>query len=958
MLLALLLQAQDPYYMLIDKKVGLPSNTVYDIRQDSKGFIWIATNEGLSRFDGFQYKTYRNNQQASVVGSSIAEDRYGRIWYESFDGYMFYVEQDSLHALQQAKPLGYLPIALGEKHLFVMQEKGVDVYELKTLRLVKTIPLQAEELSYCMVCGGKFYLSERLKMYEIDATLKVSNVIDLSVTGEQATNLACVDKVLLVLTRLNIFKKQYKLQGGKLVALPGHYDIGVLRHFTHLDQQYWFTSSKGSFVFDKTGRPLNGGRPYFADKGVSGVMKDRQGNYWFSTLYDGILLVPSLDNILYQYPGYQLQRIVENPDGGYFLGTKSGEVLKLDEALQQQRLLLQTVKKSDMYYLYVDSLKRYLYHVSAGLAITDIDNTARNLDNGVAIKELCRVDDKYFAFAASGLFGLMYNPLDGSSKPSEWDEYCSSNKHETHAYLSRSMSNVRAKSCAFDPVSGKIYYATNLGLYVLTKQKLYKIDEQEVQNSYNKVIFWEGSLFVLDAKGGLKRFQNDKLVDDLGRKYKIPIHAIRAMKRFGHYLFLLTNERILYINLRRLEDGYKVVNVKVQEVNDILLSGEHLLLLSDGKLIKLRFTDKAVDKQSSAIFFVNALKIKDKTFNPHQSHELDHNSNDVHIEYSVLNFGQISQEPVYYKVNDRPWTLTSAQSRSLSFPELSPGTYVIQFKVGDFNKAKADYTLQLNIAPPFWRRWWFVLLVVALVGLAIFAYYKWRLSILIAQNKLLTEKIALEQDLSKSMLTAIKSQMNPHFFYNALNTIQSYIFTNDKRNASVYLAKFSKLTRTILEMSEKERIHLHDEISALTLYLELEKMRFNNDFEFSIEVSEDVDQDMVKIPSMIIQPYVENAVKHGLLHKKGDKWLHLKFYMQQGDLAVHIDDNGIGRKRSGELNRIRSDKHESFSTQANEKRLAILNRGNNKKVGIQIIDKLDINGNALGTTILLLIPIQ
>ena len=202
--------------------------------------------------------------------------------------------------------------------------------------------------------------------------------------------------------------------------------------------------------------------------------------------------------------------------------------------------------------------------------------------------------------------------------------------------------------------------------------------------------------------------------------------------------------------------------------------------------------------------------------------------------------------------------------------------------------------------------------------------------------------------------------MNPHFFYNALNTIQAYIFTNEKQKANAYLAKFSKLTRNVLEMSEKETISLNEEIEALKLYLELEKMRFSDQFNFDIVLENSLDKENIEFPPMLIQPYVENAIKHGLLHKKGEKELMITFRKEQNLLIVLIDDNGIGRKRSKELNRIKSEKHQSFSSDANEKRLEILNKNAKSKAEIvlKFIDKQDINGVAIGTTVILSIPLE
>jgi LytS/YehU family sensor histidine kinase len=199
--------------------------------------------------------------------------------------------------------------------------------------------------------------------------------------------------------------------------------------------------------------------------------------------------------------------------------------------------------------------------------------------------------------------------------------------------------------------------------------------------------------------------------------------------------------------------------------------------------------------------------------------------------------------------------------------------------------------------------------------------------------------------------------MNPHFIFNALNTIQSYIYLNEKDNAILYLVKFSDLTRMILEMSNHEKISLADEIKTLMLYLDLEKMRFEDTLFFDVFIAENIVADNIKIPSMLIQPYVENAVKHGLLHKKDDRKLFIRFTHEDDILTVEIDDNGIGRKKSQLINAARKNKHESFSTIANQKRLELLNLGFNDHIGIEIIDKSDEKKQASGTKVILRIPL-
>jgi LytS/YehU family sensor histidine kinase len=245
-----------------------------------------------------------------------------------------------------------------------------------------------------------------------------------------------------------------------------------------------------------------------------------------------------------------------------------------------------------------------------------------------------------------------------------------------------------------------------------------------------------------------------------------------------------------------------------------------------------------------------------------------------------------------------------------------------------------------------------------LIVIGVRLFYKNQIKKINKTNQFLLEKIELEKNLNKSTLKAIKSQMNPHFFYNALNTIQSYILSNDKKMALNYLSKFSTLTRTILEMSEKEYIGLAEEIKTINLYLEIEQARFNEDFEYAIEYENLSELEPLKIPSMLLQPYIENAIKHGLLHKVGPKKLIISFVKNKKTLQIKIDDNGIGRQKSSELNSIKSKKHQSFATEAMQNRIDLLNKNKSKKISINYIDKINENQQSTGTTVIIEIPIN
>jgi LytS/YehU family sensor histidine kinase len=194
--------------------------------------------------------------------------------------------------------------------------------------------------------------------------------------------------------------------------------------------------------------------------------------------------------------------------------------------------------------------------------------------------------------------------------------------------------------------------------------------------------------------------------------------------------------------------------------------------------------------------------------------------------------------------------------------------------------------------------------------------------------------------------------MNPHFLFNVLNSIKGYIYENDKKNAARYLSDFSSLVRKVLDLSSLPTVSLDQELDALKLYIDLEAMLLQSDFQYRIQVEENVDPSGIQIPALLLQPYVENAFKHGLRHKTGPKRILIRITMDEenGVLTIEISDNGIGRKAAGELNAVNRGEHESFATSAMEKRIELLNHGKKDLVGVEISDKFE-GEEAVGTIV-------
>jgi LytS/YehU family sensor histidine kinase len=211
---------------------------------------------------------------------------------------------------------------------------------------------------------------------------------------------------------------------------------------------------------------------------------------------------------------------------------------------------------------------------------------------------------------------------------------------------------------------------------------------------------------------------------------------------------------------------------------------------------------------------------------------------------------------------------------------------------------------------------------------------------------------------SELEMHALRSQMNPHFIFNSLNSINRFILQNNKAQASEYLTKFSKLVRLILQNSQAEVITLESELDALKLYLELEAVRFDHRFDYKLSVDEELDISVIKVPPLIIQPYAENAIWHGLLHKEDKGHLEIEISLKDQQLYCRITDNGIGRKKAMELKSKSANTHKSMGMQITSDRIALLQQHKLIQTSIQINDLVLPNGNAGGTEVIIKLPIR
>lgn len=322
--------------------------------------------------------------------------------------------------------------------------------------------------------------------------------------------------------------------------------------------------------------------------------------------------------------------------------------------------------------------------------------------------------------------------------------------------------------------------------------------------------------------------------------------------------------------------------------------------------------------------------------------ELNPNQRSILIEPALISYINPDKNTYKYFLEgyDNKWHSVEGSAPKIQYTQLPPGKYKLVIKAINSSGvvAKNNLSIPIFVVPQFWETTWFIVLIIVLalgvVGLFIY---------------LAISKTYLQRKLMTSEIASLRAQMNPHFFFNALNSIQGFIYHQEKRKAADYMASFAKLLRLILENSSKKFIFLSDEITFLEYYLSLEELRFEGVFKYTIKVDSNLNTKELLMPPMLLQPLIENAIKHGLTPLEENLRLIIRFEAYKNSFKCIIKDNGIGRRSSKT-----DEKHNSKGLLIVKERLELLNKLHNKKFEMEIIDLVNDEGGATGTEVILL----
>jgi hypothetical protein len=941
-------KAQTNQTITYTTKEGLPSNSIYRTIIDKRGFLWIATETGVSRFDGKKFRNYSTvDGLADNEITDLLIDSSGTIWVIPFSRTACYYNEttDRFENETSDKILAKLEL-YSTFRPNVLQYGGIafcsrkrDVLVVKNKQIIR-LPSSITSKSPIPICVIEYSANNYLIISE-DSVRRLNNGNEKVIfyLGKDVAASEVDDRQIFFSTANSILVYEYNSRGDFYFVKEKKYPFDF-RIFCKTGKHFALTSLNGTtYLLDKkTLEPLEiisetDGVP------VRNVLEDKDENIWLSTIDKGLVKVQKkrisvIDN---KDLKQNFNAILKSKK--LIVGNNNGELFCYD-GLYTQKILLNNNKNIDgwtrkilntPYGIYVSSQSGSYFVDEKSFTIKKSFNTKENTNKSTKAAYL--LNDSILLLGGHA-FAYKFNLktqtiLDSVGK--------------------------RVVSLGADK-NENIYIGSNEGLFLWKDQKAIPLGEKRNALSY-KVnamtcspdnLMWVGlgadSVFVLN---------DNNIIASIPLGKNIPGTGCRSLfsNKIGE-VWLGTNKGINRINYTFANSKFEYYStyfgvsdgLSGEQVNDITIQ-DSLVYMATNEGINAMPVNLQLPVSNIATY-ITGVQINNVAVPIKNEYKLKYSENDVTIDFSGVDLTGFI--PIFeYSQNNGEWL----QTQKIELKSLEPGNYLIKIRAirRDGKPSTQEAVLKLVIKTPFWKSsiFWAVL-AFSIFGAILFFQQQQNKQ----KQKIVLEKITTEKRLTELEMQALKAQINPHFVFNCLNSIKGFIYDKDYLQADKYLDKFSELMRSTIDNSDAAIISLDNEISYLTNYLQLEKLRFEDKFNYEFEIDKNIDTQKLFVPAMLLQPYVENAIRHGmrfLENKKGE----IKITTKIGDdkLVCTIDDNGIGREKANLLKSKRHVEYQSKGMSISKRRAELYN------IEQQIIDKKDENGNASGTAIIVKIPI-
>ena len=503
------------------------------------------------------------------------------------------------------------------------------------------------------------------------------------------------------------------------------------------------------------------------------------------------------------------------------------------------------------------------------------------------------------------------------------------------------------------------------GLWRFNDNKLQPYDSTKpiLSSRITDINEYKNSCLLLGTRGkGLLVLAKDSLYQ-ITSSNGLTSDNIRKIYVDKNVIWLATNRGISRLTVQSLMPfTYSIRNISVQdgllsnEVNDIKRLDSNIIVATNGGISAFHEHIFDNNRQIPLSFYVMGVKINGTDTSISDHYFLNYKKRNLSLSFEALSYRESSNLEYRYRLEgiDSNWIFTS--SREVQLNPLPYGRYTVEIEArrqGEQWVKNNSLFISINKILPFWKTTWFLIICFLLAAFIIVIFFTNRTRKIKQRER---ERTFLNKKLAEMELKALRAQMNPHFIFNVLNSIQYYIVHNENEEAQHYMSKFAKLVRLTLDNSRSTFISLEEELLLLKLYIDFEKIRFEDQFEYQFTISNDIDLNAIKIPTMLLQPYVENSIKHGFKDKGVEYFLEVSVTKENKNVVCIISDNGIGRTRAALIPGTEKNNHNSTGTIIVKEKIEALKQYYNYDLSSETSDLKDEKGNGIGTRVTLTFP--
>lgn len=943
---------------------GLPSSEVYSVIQDDDGFMWFATDRGVARYDGYEFETFTTeNGLPDNVIFRLQKDYEGKIWFACFSGELGYFDDGKPHTyeynslIQESVNSDIIlsfyvdraeTVYIGFKRSGLMR---IDKNGILSFFKESKCHYNLTRIDDCVMHYFDFILETTNKQHEtkLQYSEKNETFITFKVPAlQQASGFRYINSSVL-------YNQEIFFSIGPVLYNLKNNQIEVIHQFNHgildikvFDNKLWIGLFNGGFCTLDIESNYVKSKDGLREFSITGIYQSTDQLMWFTTLNNGIFVSNVNHYSLTKKGGFLIEDIyaIKGNHNRFLMRDMEGNVIcfftKKDSSLpifnfsqsEYKNIKLNYNQYDDFFILQHDNLSDRYYKIMTDLSIEYINYPG---------KTIVFSDDSIYSFFRH------YN-FDKLKKTTPWNS-----KH------------------TFITIPDYDSYGIRHGTVINERILLFGINgilECDRTDGYTKFIHLgekhvlfhtrvvdicplTGYDFIAATRGEGILFVKNEIPLALKKKHGLISDQITSLYVDSSQTIWAGSSEGLSI----IQPDFTIKNLRVEdglisnEITDIIVNNDKAYIGTKKGLTVLDVNSIQKQNIDIPVYFKRiSISNNQEIIAKKNTLKLDHDEPVLNIKFVGISFKSIGRIKYRYRLNENElWQHT--KNNELTFSNLASGDYRLEIQASNGENAwsKEPAILFIHVSYPFWETTPFYIIVSLLIGGLFFLIY--RLSI----NRIKSRE-GLKQQIQNLRFEALSAQMNPHFMFNSLNSIQNFIMQNERKASVRYLSKFAKLMRMTLNHSQQKNISLSDELDALELYLTLEMLRFDNQFDYEIKLQENLNSSEVIIPALLIQPIVENAILHGIRPMTEKGHILIDISRDENQLQIQVEDNGVGRnlekmKQAGK----KADGHDSKGSFITEERIALFAKEFNGKYDFKIFD-LKLNNQANGTRVNMSIP--